>query len=432
MSINISSAALKGLNKGKRRPFDPLNWLDRKNTIRKDRGESYQIVKGAKAGSTVLAITPPTGEKCCRCSRPGCNLDRSVYTQYYNTFREVNGNQQNIMLADCIEILKPAKRSVEKENARKYKANTYGYSLKEIAKAARKMHDDDGKCANKNQFSVTADMEKVLFLPRLSCSSHFFKRKMSVYNLGIHVTGQEHARMCLWDETIAEHSSKDIISCLYQYILYGFKKLLRGEERTFILWSDRFVGQFNNGFMLMFMKYVVDIGFFTTFEHKFFITGHSWMSCDRDFGLIEKKFVQNSPVVPTDVEDVIRSARPSNPFEVVKMKREQFFDFTKLAEYIWIPSNLQVTKYHWYKYEKCRPKIISAKAYHNSPEWISFELRIKKPGGFTKLNKLPLSYKLPLQMTKEKAKDLRDLMTKIGDVNKYEFYDNLTKFVLNN
>ncbi|CAG7725699.1 unnamed protein product [Allacma fusca] len=330
-AVLVSQADLSNLNKGKRRQVNPLNWKDRAKKIKKDKGLSYKILKGRKAGTLVAALIPPDG---------------------------------------------------------------------------------------------------VLFVPRLSCSSAYFKRKLSTFNLGIHETGREEASMYLWDETVAEHTSKDVLSCLYKYLKDHFSPLKAGETRHLILWSDRFVGQFNNCYLLLFLKYLVDHKMFTKAEQKLFITGHSWMSCDRDFGLIEKKFVQMNPIVPDDILDVVSAARINNPFKIQKMIRSDFLNFNVLPDYVCLPKQLQVTRYHCFKYESEHPNILFAKSFHNSTEWQKFNLTVKNKFGFARLRKFPASYTSKLQINRDKGKDLRDLMEKIPDQKKYNFYDELTKFVL--
>ncbi|CAG7733745.1 unnamed protein product, partial [Allacma fusca] len=69
-------------------------------------------------------------EKVCRCHKAGCNLSPDCYTEFYQLFRSVDANKQNQILSKCVEITEPTNRAVDKENATKYKTNTYSYSLK--------------------------------------------------------------------------------------------------------------------------------------------------------------------------------------------------------------------------------------------------------------------------------------------------------------
>ncbi|CAG7726089.1 unnamed protein product [Allacma fusca] len=117
--VYLSAADLKCLNKCKRRPFKPLNWKKRENKNRKDKGLAYKVLYGTRAGKCVPAISPPSGMKICRCP-----------------------------------ISEPQVRSVEKENSQKYKEKTYSYSLKV----------NDGDLNDCLTFSITADMQKVLFV----------------------------------------------------------------------------------------------------------------------------------------------------------------------------------------------------------------------------------------------------------------------------
>lgn len=60
-------------------------------------------------------------------------------------------------------------------------------------------------------------------------------------------------------------------------------------------------------------------------DHKFLVSGHSYLPCDRDFGTIEKQKRFFSEIyVPMDWIKVISSARKSNKFEIVKMAKQDF------------------------------------------------------------------------------------------------------------
>ena len=74
---------------------------------------------------------------------------------------------------------------------------------------------------------------------------------------------------------------------------------------------------------------------FKTIDHKFMVSGHSYLPNDRDFGNIE--IAQNKTThiyVPEDWERVVRQARRKNPFQVFKMKLEDFVSSKALTKLI--------------------------------------------------------------------------------------------------
>lgn len=50
-------------------------------------------------------------------------------------------------------------------------------------------------------------------------------------------------------------------------------------------------------------------------DHKFLVSGHSFLPCDQDFGLIEKQKKHHQNIfVPNDWHSVIKNARKKIPF----------------------------------------------------------------------------------------------------------------------
>ncbi|CAG7724790.1 unnamed protein product [Allacma fusca] len=437
--IKLTRADIVKINHGKRRKLNIFNWKDKVNKAKKDKGEAYEVVRGPRRREVRPALTPPDGSSQCRCAankKPGCHLDFGDYVRLYESFRKLDGNEQNSKIGSCMQIDR-TDSSDRTYSSYKYFLQIGGIRIiqrlldlhKQHAKTARQKLDDE--IQEEQTISVTLDMQKVLFLPRLTCSSYYFKRKLSTFNLDIHLTGTTNATMYLWDETIAGHSSKDIISCLYHYIRSKFNPLKNREIRKFVLWSDRCVGQFNNAYVLLFLKFLVDLKYFTRVEQKFLVTGHSWMSCDRDFGNIELLYRKVLPVVPDDIADIITKARPTNPFSIAKMQQENFFNFNVLREYVNLPNSFQVTKYLWYKIDSSEPNKLLAKEFHESTHWTSFNFIQLRSGGLRNIaRRLPKSYSGPILVSKEKAADLRDLMQYIHEPEKFEYYDTITKHIV--
>ena len=77
----------------------------------------------------------------------------------------------------------------------------------------------------------------------------------------------------------------EVISCLDYY----FTRTLPDEVDTLNLYSDGCGGQNKNRFVIMYLYSLVKLGRFKKIKHVFLIRGHSFLPCDRDFGVIEQK-----------------------------------------------------------------------------------------------------------------------------------------------
>ena len=83
--------------------------------------------------------------------------------------------------------------------------------------------------------------------------------------------------------------------------------------------------------MICFWSKLVNKGQFTRTDHKFLVRGHTYLPNDRDFAHIEKK--KDSAVIhlPNDWER-IKDACTARPFQIQKMTKENFFDFTSITK----------------------------------------------------------------------------------------------------
>lgn len=87
--------------------------------------------------------------------------------------------------------------------------------------------------------------------------------------------------------------------------------------KKLILYSDQCGGQNRNIKMAVLCQYITTHSDFTVenIDHKFFLSGHSYLACDQDFGLIEKKKkLFKNIFVPDDWDEVIKAARKKKTF----------------------------------------------------------------------------------------------------------------------
>ena len=66
-------------------------------------------------------------------------------------------------------------------------------------------------------------------------------------------------------------------------------------------------------------------------DHKFMVSGHSFLPNDRDFGLIEMRIKKtNFLYIPEHYYNLMELCRKKNPFSVERMAREDFFSIKEL------------------------------------------------------------------------------------------------------
>lgn len=161
-------------------------------------------------------------------------------------------------------------------------------------------------------------------LASLETNINYYKRQLWTYNLCVYDEIHQVAYMYIWSENIASRGAQEIGSAL----LYHFKHHLPTATEQIILYSDSCGSQNRNiKLTLMLKKFLVISERILKIEQNFFIPGHSYNSCDRCFGLIErqKKSTENI-FCPQHWINLIKQSKKSAPkFVVTELCEEDFF-----------------------------------------------------------------------------------------------------------
>ena len=144
----------------------------------------------------------------------------------------------------------------------------------------------DSMLPNSNTCNIVMDLQKVFPLPKFSHSGMYYNRQLSCYNFELHVSDTGDGIMCIWHEGDSGRGGNQMASCLLQAIN---TETLKTNKRNLSIWSDNCGGQLKNRMLLCLYIFLVSCGVMDNIEHTFLLSGHSYSSADRDFGIIEKK-----------------------------------------------------------------------------------------------------------------------------------------------
>ena len=170
--------------------------------------------------------------------------------------------------------------------------------------------DRDKSLANLDMNFITFDLQKTLPLPKLTTSVAFYLRQVWFYNMGVHLTAgnRDEVYFNCWTENQASRGPNEVGSCILAFIEASN---IKGH---LVAWSDCCAGQNKNFFMICLWQYLIFKNILSEIDHKFPISGHSYMQSDRDFALVEKKFRKRENIYSADeYMELLRNSQKKRP-----------------------------------------------------------------------------------------------------------------------
>lgn len=174
------------------------------------------------------------------------------------------------------------------------------FKLAESARNALKQDQERVSSNPSHYFGLSFDWQKALPFPKLTTSVAYYKCNMYILD-NINNFHNDNVYLHVFNETKASRGFQEMTLCLLRHI-----KTLKGEEHI-IAYRDMCVGQNRNiKISLMWLK-ILSIGNdVEIIDHKFLISGHSFLPNDRDFGVIEMSLKRNQLLyVPQDYYNII-------------------------------------------------------------------------------------------------------------------------------
>ena len=216
--------------------------------------------------------------------------------------------------------------------------------------------------------------------------------------------------MYIWSDNVASRGGQEIGSCLTRHL----QNHLSDKITHVILYSDSCGGQNRNIKLTMLLKHWLANSNIDFIEQKYFLSGHSYNSCDRKFGVIETAAKNHNVIeLPDRWIEVIKNAKEKLPqYVVTRMEME---DFISVVELMKIITNRKVDeqkkKVNWLKmrkivYDREQPMTIFAYDDTNGMQRIDVKKR-KIPEDAMQFSETPLLYPLGNAISNAKFDDLR-------------------------
>nr|CAI5817157.1 unnamed protein product [Callosobruchus analis] len=293
----------------------------------------------------------------------------------------------------------------------------------EAARAGMKKDAENGKSTVNDVTVISFDLMSTLPTPHLSTGVCYYKRQLWTYCLGIHNLSTKVAHMYVWNESQGSRGPQEIGTCLLHYTKHFVT------TSKLIMYSDQCGGQNRNIKIALLCKYILETGQTTLhqIDHKFLVSGHSYMPCDQDFGVIEKnKRHYDNIYIPDDWTRVIKTARKKNPFKVIQLTEKDFISTDALEKTVTNrkksneDGSINWLKIQWLKYKKEDMYEIFYKE-SNNEEALFRKINIKKRNATLYTGKLQLLYPTGRKIDHLKYSNLKDLLPYIPPIH-HAFY----------
>lgn len=193
---------------------------------------------------------------------------------------------------------------------------------------ARKEYAKDGeKLEVESELTVSADLEKVIMLPRAEMFKEvIFVPRITVFNESLVPVGKGKKikpLAVLWHEGIAKRSKEDIISAYYAFFLKN------RDKEIVTIWMDNCSAQNKNWALFSFFVQIVNSKEVSlkSLTIKYFEPGHSFMSADHFHHQVELSMKKHKTV--WDFDDFVACVSSANggKTDVIQMSFKNFFNW---------------------------------------------------------------------------------------------------------
>ncbi|XP_050304070.1 uncharacterized protein LOC126741611 isoform X1 [Anthonomus grandis grandis] len=201
------------------------------------------------------------------------------------------------------------------------------------AEQSRALYKEDANKINpKNEVYYSADLQKVIMLPRMeSYKIAIFTQRIIAFNQSFVPVGTNQKNLrpiaAIWHEGIAGRKKEDLIRAFHQFFLNNRDAI------KITLWLDNCAAQNKNWTMLSYLVYIINSGMISAQKIfiKYFGPGHTFMSADSFHNQVElqMKYKKNIYDFP-DFKEAVGAANSSKT-RVIDMNIHQFYDWLDLT-----------------------------------------------------------------------------------------------------
>lgn len=258
---------------------------------------------------------------------PDLSVDYKFYLKIFHEHFDLTfGRPQIDSCCKCEELsVKIKSPSLSDASKRVYAAEllVHKRTSKKFFNAIQKIKQ---KCLTDEKVGgICMDFMQNLQLPQIPVQEIFYLRQLTVNVFNIHDVATNKAKFYVYHEGLAKKGPNEICSFLLDYI----NEVLDAGVRHLHVFSDGAPGQNKNNVVVRFFLALIETGRFDSIHHYFPTRGHSYLPCDRDFGVIKRKIKTTDRIytVQQYAELMLHSASMPDKFLVEIVESEKVKDF---------------------------------------------------------------------------------------------------------
>lgn len=272
--------------------------------------------------------------------------------------------------------------------------------------------------------TICIDYQQNLELPKVPSSDVFYSRQLWEYSFCIHVASTHKSFFYMYNESVGRKGQNEVVSFLNHFI----NNALDGNVTDLYVFSDNCSAQNKNNTIMQYYFTLIDTGKLKFIQHSFPEPGHSFLPCDRSFGVVEiQKRKHERVYVPTDWHNIVKCS--SNKFEVVNVTQEMILNFSehfiKLFKKTVLNNHkekLAITQYRLFRYS-CENKVV-VQCSKTLSGLVMSQFAIRRPNVSLSLPSKQL-YRSMLPIKDAKFKDVMKLAHKYVPPSDMWFYNTL-------
>lgn len=179
--------------------------------------------------------------------------------------------------------------------------------------------------------AICMDFQKNLPAPNITTNDVYYRRQLTCISFNIHELASNKSHFYVYDETIAKKGSDDVCSMIQHFI----SNSVADNVKHLKIFCDSCAGQNKNYTVFRYLHHLVHVKRrFDEVLVTFPVRGHSFMECDKQFGLINQKTPAETP---NDWWNEIRRCRKKPcPYNVIELQQSEFSNWGEYLKNLYV------------------------------------------------------------------------------------------------